>query len=182
MKSNKLKLTISIFSMLLCFNVFAQPPGGQGRPGGRGGGQGQQRSAKPDAAKILSMLDVNNDDVIDKDEASKDRRGKIYEDFDDIDFNEDEVIDLEELKASLNNKRGERKPKIVAPKKLIEEVDDNGDGTLNELEIAAKNKKQLIKDFKAIDTNEDRELDLEELKAFYLKNDKKKRKRKKDGK
>ena len=123
------------------------------------------------------MLDANNDDVIDKDEASKDRRGKISNDFDEIDTNDDEVINLEELEASLNNRRSDRKPKKVAPKKIIKEVDDNGDGTLNELEVAAKDKKLLVKNFSIIDINEDKELDLEELKAFYSKNDEKKKRR-----
>ena len=170
MKSNKLKITVTIFSMLLCFGVFAQR--GQGGRGGRQG-ESQQRGGKPDAAKILGMLDTNNDDRIDKDEASKDKRGKISENFDEIDTNDDELIDLEELEASLNN----RKPKRVSAEKILKEVDDNGDGTLNELEVAAKDKQDLSENFKEIDINKDNELDLEELKAFYAKNEKSKRKK-----
>lgn len=177
MKINKLKLALIAFTLLLTIGVYAQGPPGGGQGGGRGQGQGQQRGGKPDAAEILSMLDTNDDDVLDKDEASKDRRGRISEDFDEIDSNADEVIDLEELKASLNNRSSERKPKKVAPKKIIEEVDDNGDGTLNELEVAAKKKTLLIKNFSAIDTNDDKELDLEELKVFYSKNEKPKRRK-----
>ncbi len=144
---NNLKTTLTIFSMLLCFGLFAQgPPGGQG---GRNGGQGrgQQGSGKPDASEILSKLDTNNDDVIDKDEASKDSRGKISEDFDEIDTNDDELIDLEELKDSLNNIKSDRKPKRISAEKLLKDVDDNGDGTLNELEVAAKDNRQLSNDF-----------------------------------
>jgi Ca2+-binding EF-hand superfamily protein len=112
--------------------------------------------------------------VIDKDEASKDERGKIAEDFDEIDANGDEIINLEELKAFLDDS----KPKKISTKKIIKLVDDNKDGKLNELEIAAKDKRDLIENFKVIDTNKDRELDLEELKAFYNKKDKPKRRKK----
>ena len=177
---NKLKTVITIFSMLLCFGVFAQgPPGGQG---GRNGGQGrgQQGGVKPDASEILSKLDTNNDDAIDKDEASKDKRGKISEDFDEIDTNDDELIDLEELKDSLNNRKSNKRPKRVSPEKLIKQVDDNGDGTLNELEVAAKDSRQLIKNFNEIDTNQDSEIDLDELKEFYAKNDEEKEKGKRN--
>lgn len=175
MKNNNLKTTITIFSMLLCFGIFAQGPPGGGQ-GGRNGGQrgGQQGGGKPDAAQILEMLDKDNNDKIDKDEASNARRGKISEDFDEIDTNEDGFIDLEELKTSLNNRK---KTKNVSPKKLIKEIDDNGDGTLNELEVAAMDKRQLSKNFKDIDTNQDNELDLEELKVFYTKKTKPNRKK-----
>ena len=100
MKQN-LKTTVTIFSMLLCFSVFAQGHSGGGGRGGRGGGKGQDRGSKPDASEILSTLDTNKDEVIDKDEAANDKRGKISEDFDTIDANEDSFIDLEELKVSL---------------------------------------------------------------------------------
>jgi Ca2+-binding EF-hand superfamily protein len=172
MKYNKLNLVVTIFTLLLTVGVYAQgPPGG----GGRGQGRGQERGKKPDASEILSKLDLNKDNVIDKEEASKDERGKIAEDFDEIDINDDEVIDLEELKASLDGK-----PKKVSAKKIIKQVDDNKDGTLNELEIAAKNQRDLIENFDKIDTNGDGELDLEELKVFYSNKDDKPKRRKKD--
>lgn len=176
MNNNNLKTTITIFSMLLCFSLFAQGPPGGGQ-GGRGGGKGQQRE-KPDASEILDKLDTNKDNLIDKDEAAADKRGKIAEDFYEIDTNDDGVIDLEELKDSLNDRK---KPKKISAKKIIEEVDDNGDETLNELEVAAKGKKALSENFREIDTNEDGELDLEELKVFFKKDadDDKKSKRKK---
>lgn len=163
MKYNK--IIINIFSMLFCLTLFAQgPPGGvQGRGGMQGGNQ--QRGGKPDASEILSMLDTNDDDLIDKEEASKDRRGKISEDFDEIDINEDGFIDLKELKDSLNNRKPKRKR--ISPEKLIKQVDDNGDGTLNELEIAAKEKRELSENFSKIDTNHDGELDIEEIKAYF---------------
>ncbi|RAJ16883.1 EF-hand domain-containing protein [Olleya aquimaris] len=167
MKNKKLKSALTLIIILLTFSLYAQGPPGGGQGGGRGQGQqGGQRGGKPDASKILEKLDTNNDKVIDKDEASKDQRGKIAEDFDEIDTNDDEVIDLEELKASLND----RKPKKISAKKIIKELDDNDDGTLNKLEVAAKNKKELSENFSEIDTNNDNELDLEELKAFYAKN------------
>ncbi|MGB5419018.1 EF-hand domain-containing protein [Algibacter sp.] len=178
MKNYKLNLSITIFAYLLSFGVFAQGPGGG--QGGRGGGngQGQQRGGKPDASEILSMLDTNNDDKIDKEEASNDKRGKIAEDFDEIDTNDDDLIDLEELKASLS---GRKEPKKVSPEKLIKEIDDDGNGKLNALEVAAKGNQVLTDKFSDIDTNEDSELDEEELKAFFEKEDNstKKSKRKK---
>ena len=173
MKHN-LKTVLTLFSMLLCFSVFAQGPPGGGGQGGRGGGKGQDRGGKPDASEILSKLDTNKDKVIDKDEAANDKRGKIAEDFDDIDTNGDEVIDLDELKASLDGK----KPKKISAKKILKEVDDNGDGTLNELEVAVKKKLELMDHFSEIDTNSDGELDLEELKTFYDNQEQPKRKNK----
>jgi Ca2+-binding EF-hand superfamily protein len=162
--------------MLVCFGIFAQgTPGGHGGRNEGGQGRGQQRGGKPDASQIVSKLDTNNDDKIDKEEASKDERGKIAEDFDEIDTNDDEFIDLEELKASLKD----RKPKVISAEKILKEVDDNGDGTLNELEVAAKDNKQLSKNFKEVDTNQDNELDLEELKAFYSKMNPENKKRRK---
>ena len=178
MNNNKLKIALSIFTLLLTIGVYAQGPPGGGRNGGGQQRGGQQRGGQPDASEILSKLDTNNDEKISKDEASRDKRGKISEDFDLIDTNEDSFIDLAELKDSLRSGSYKKKPKKVAPKKLIKEVDDNGDGTLNALEVAAKDKRELSKHFDKIDTNEDGELDLEELKVFYDKDEKpKKRKR-----
>lgn len=171
---NNLKTVLTVFSMLLCFSVFAQGPPGGGGQGGRGGGKGQDRGGKPDASEILSKLDTNKDEVIDKDEAANEKRGKIAEDFDAIDTNGDEVIDLDELKASLDT----RKPKKISAKKILKEVDDNGDGTLNELEVAVEKKLELMDHFSEIDTNSDAELDLDELKVFYNNQDKPKRKNK----
>ncbi|MFD2824028.1 EF-hand domain-containing protein [Lacinutrix iliipiscaria] len=170
MKNTKLNFTI--FILFLSLGVFAQgPPGGQG---GRGQGRGQQKGGKPNASEILSKLDTNHDDVIDKEEASKERRGKISDDFDEIDTNSDAFIDLEELEASLNNRK---KPKKVSPEKLIKDIDDNNDGTLNELEVAAKEAKELSKHFNQIDANNDNELDLDELKSFFSNNKTEKPKR-----
>ena len=173
MKKNKTHLAFIICTILLNIGVFAQGPPG----GGHGRGE-MQRGGKPDASKILSILDTNDDDLINKEEASKDRRGKISEDFDEIDINEDGFIDLEELKDSLNNRK---RPKRISPEKLIKQVDDNGDGTLNELEVAAKEKRELFDNFSEIDTNKDGELDIEELKAFFASKEieKPKKKRKK---
>lgn len=171
MKSKNLKITLSIFSMLLCMNVYSQRQGGRQGGGDRQGGD--QRGQKPTAAMILKKLDTNNDGVIDKEEASKDERRVIFENFAEIDTNEDGVIDLDELKASLKNKK-RRKPNA---KKLIKKMDDNGDGTLNKLEVAAKEDQRLLKNFEAIDTNDDGELDVKELKAFFSKNEKKRKKR-----
>lgn len=169
MKNNKLKTTVIILSLLLSLSIFAQGPGSRaGRQG-----DGPPRGDKPDATKILEILDTNNDDKIDKIEASKDRRGKISEDFDEIDTNSDGFITIGELETSLNIK----KPRKVSSEKILKEVDDNEDGFLNELEVAAKNQRDLMDNFKEIDTNDDSQLDLEELKVFYSKNEKSKRKK-----
>ncbi|MFD2541502.1 EF-hand domain-containing protein [Lacinutrix gracilariae] len=162
MKKKNLKSIISIFSMLICFSVFAQGPPGGGQ-GGRGGKGGQERE-KPDASEILSKLDSNKDNRIDKEEAAKDQRGKIAEDFEEIDTNSDAFIDLEELEDALNDRK---KPKKIDPEKLIKQIDDDGNGMLNELEVAAKGKRDLSEKFNEIDTNEDAELDIEELKSFF---------------
>jgi Ca2+-binding EF-hand superfamily protein len=161
-----MKLRITLFSILLTFSLFAQgPPRSQG---GRSGGQGKRsQKEKPSASKIIELLDVNGDYKIDREEALKDQRGKILEDFDVIDTNEDGYLDVEEIEASLNDK----KTKKISVEKIIKLVDDNGDGTLNKLEVAAKDKRQLIKEFDAIDVNKDNELDLDEL-NFFLRNSK----------
>ena len=169
MNKTKIKAAITFLAIMLSFTVFAQGPGGRG---GRQGG-GEQRSGKPDASEILNKLDTNNDDKIDKDEASNDRRGKISKDFDNIDANADGFIDLEELEVSLDGK----KPKKVSAAKVLKEVDDNEDGLLNELEVAAKDKRDLMDNFSTIDTNDDSQLDLEELKVFYSKDGNRKKKR-----
>ncbi|GGG59097.1 EF-hand domain-containing protein [Bizionia arctica] len=122
------------------------------------------------------MLDVNNDKLIDMDEVSKDERGKIAENFNEIDSNDDEYIDLEELEAFIN----EGKPKQISAKNLIKDIDDNGDGTLNELEIAAKGELELSNNFTVIDTNQDRELDIEELKGFFEENEEQPKRKKRD--
>ncbi|WP_458629287.1 EF-hand domain-containing protein [Winogradskyella sp. PC D3.3] len=172
MNHRNIKRTIIIFSMLLGLATFAQRPPGGGR--GKRQGGGPPKVEKPDASQILKLLDINNDDKIDKDEASKDKRGKISEDFDTIDANEDGFIDLEELEASLDSS----KPKKVSVKKLLKEVDQDEDGQLNELEVAAKDKRDLMDNFSEIDGNGDSQLDEEELKAFYSKTAKKKGKNK----
>ncbi|OUS01945.1 hypothetical protein A9Q86_04650 [Flavobacteriales bacterium 33_180_T64] len=164
MNRDNVKLIITMVSILMSFCLFAQPEGQGGRPAKR---------EKPDASKILSLLDVNNDDKIDREEALNDKRGKIAKNFNEIDTNADEFIDLDELKVSLNN----RKPKKVSAKKIIKMVDDDGDGKLNELEVAAKNKRQLLLKFKEIDTNQDNQIDLEELEVFYSKSSNRKRKK-----
>ena len=174
MKNNQFKIAITIFTLLLAIGVYAQGPPGGGQGGGRDQGRGEQKG-RPDASEILSKLDTNKDNFIDKEEASNDERGKIAEKFDEIDTNEDELIDLEELENSLNNIK---KPRKINPEKLIKQIDDDGNGKLNELEIAAKGKKHLSEKFNEIDANADSELDVEELKFFFEKNDNQKRKRK----
>ncbi len=172
MNKSKLNVAITIVTMLLCLTAVAQRP--QGRQGGRSG-QGPQSGGKPDASMIFSMLDTNNDKKIDIDEASKDTRGKIAQDFNSIDTNDDQFIDFDELQEALTNGNSNRN----MAERMLKEVDDNHDGTLNNLEIAAKEKLELTNNFKEIDVNQDNELDLQELKAFYAKKEKPKRKKRK---
>ena len=176
MKHTKLKITFTTLTLFLNIAIYAQGPPGGGQGGGKGqrGGKGEQKDEKPDASEILYQLDLNKDKVIDKDEAAEDKRGKIAEDFDQIDSNSDGVIDLDELKASLENGIP------VSAEKIIKEIDDNGDGTLNELEVAAKDNRQLITNFNTIDTNKDNVLDLEELKTFYAKHKEQPKQRKRN--
>lgn len=171
MINSKQKLIVTFILSLMSFFTFSQPPGGG--QGGRQGGNRPEQREKPNASKILAMLDTNDDNKIDRDEAANDKRGKISEGFSQIDSNEDGFIDLEELEASLNN----RKPKRVSAKKMLKEIDDDGSGTLNELEVAAKKNRTLLVKFSEIDTNDDGELDIDELKAFYKKQGNKKRER-----
>ncbi|WP_375239842.1 EF-hand domain-containing protein [Aurantibacter sp.] len=165
----KIKTGLTFFSLFTSVALFAQGPGGRG--GMQGQGNRQPRTEKPDAFKIMSKLDTNNDNTIDRDEASNDKRGKISEMFDKIDTDSNNSISLEELEASLEN----RGPKRKSAKELIKELDDNKDGTLNELEIAAKKNIRLMNYFKKIDINNDNELDKKELKLFLLKDRKEKR-------
>ncbi|REG87326.1 EF-hand domain-containing protein [Winogradskyella sediminis] len=103
MKYRPIKLAIVVMSMLISFGSFAQgPPGGS--HGGKQGG-GPNKGEKPDASEILKLLDINSDGKIDKDEASKDERGKIAEDFEITGSNEDGYIDIEELEASLDSSK-----------------------------------------------------------------------------
>lgn len=173
MKTINVKSIITIITLLLSVYAFSQGPGGRGGRGGRDGG-GLPRGGKPDASEILKMLDANDDKKIDKEAAAQDRRGKISENFGEIDANADGFIDLEELKEALNH----RGPRRVSAEKVMKEVDQNEDGFLNELEIAAKDKRELIDNFNTIDSNEDGQLDIDELKVFYKNNKDKKRKRK----
>ena len=170
MKKSKLNIAITMVIMLFCLAAVAQRP--QGRQGGRNG-RGQQGAAQPNVSKIFSTLDTNNDKKIDVDEASKDKRGKIAQDFDIIDTNNDKFIDFDELTEALNNDNSKR----INAERVLKEVDDNKDGTLNRLEIAAKEKLDLTNNFSEIDLNQDNELDLQELKAYYAKKAKPKRKK-----
>ncbi|MEP5253895.1 MAG: EF-hand domain-containing protein [Winogradskyella arenosi] len=157
------------FLVLLAFagslSVFSQ--------GGRGGrqGGGPPNGEQPEASEILKLLDTNNDGKIEAREAANDRRGKIAEDFEEIDIDGDGFVSLEELEASLNG----TVLKSVTVEKLLEAIDHDGDGMLNELEVSAKDQRDLMADFKTIDRNGDAQLDEEELKAYYQKEDSQKR-------
>jgi Ca2+-binding EF-hand superfamily protein len=174
MNTTELKSVITLFALFASLTIFAQRPGGRGGMQNRSQGNRPAKNEKPDASKIMSMLDINNDNKIDVDEASKDKRGKIAENFSEIDADSNGFISLEELKASLEN----RKSKRISAQELIKKADDNKDGKLNELEIAVSKNKMLSDNFKTIDTNKDAELDVEEIKTFLKsKRDAKRKKR-----
>ena len=155
---------LSLLALLFAMPLLAQRVPGSGQGRGRLSGQ---RGGTPDASQIIKRLDANGDHVIDRDEASKDTRGRLYETFDSIDFNSDGVLDETELNEAFKSRRSSQRPKPIAPKTVIKQVDDNGDGTLNALEVAAKDQKDLSANFSTIDTNQDGELDLEELTVYY---------------
>ncbi|WP_117880871.1 EF-hand domain-containing protein [Aureibaculum luteum] len=166
MKNYNLKITLAILFTLFYVSIYAQRRGGQ-----RGGNRGGQQ----DATQIFKRLDTNNDAKIDVDEASKAKSGNISQNFDNIDTNDDKFIDLAELEASLNG----RARKKESAENIMKAADDNKDGKLNKLEIAAKEQLFLTNNFDAIDTNRDNEIDLEELKAYMEKSDTKKTKKRK---
>ncbi|MBJ2174459.1 EF-hand domain-containing protein [Aureibaculum sp. A20] len=170
MKNYNLKITLTILFTLFYVSIYAQRRGGQ-----RGGNRGGQNGGQQDAAQIFKKLDTNNDAKIDVDEASKAKRGNISQNFDNIDTNDDKFIDLAELEASLNG----RARKKESAENIMKAADDNKDGKLNKLEIAAKEQLFLTNNFDAIDTNRDNEIDLEELKAYMAKSDTKKTKKRK---
>ncbi|WP_136481893.1 EF-hand domain-containing protein [Cognatitamlana onchidii] len=167
MKSDILKTALAAFVFIITIDIYAQGPPGGGQMGtrGPGSGQGQQPRPRPNASQILTMLDTNDDGKISKEEASKAKKGKLLEDFDKIDTNEDGFLGLEELEAFFNHK----KVKKVSPEKLIKKADKNDDGELSREELDTKRNAHLLKHFKAIDTDKNDMLSLEELEAFFLK-------------
>ncbi|WP_298551074.1 EF-hand domain-containing protein [uncultured Algibacter sp.] len=166
MINKNFKIVISAFAMFLCLGVFAQRQGGPLRDGqgNRDGGQrgGQQQREKPDASRILAMLDTNDDDKISKEEASKAKRGKLSDNFDIIDVNDDGFLVLEELETFFEK----GKSKKVSPEKIIKKADKNDDGLLSEEELSSKRNRHILKNFKAIDTDMNSQISLEELKVF----------------
>ncbi|GEM_PF-3161434 len=173
MRHKNLKVSISIFSLLLCLGTFAQgmggPPGGQGGRNGQGrpGGQnGNAQRERPSAEQIIERLDTDDDGKISKKEAEQAERGRLAEDFDLVDLNEDGFIDLEELELFFENRRSQN----IDPEKLIKKADKDKDGLLTEEELSPKKYNRLLKQFKVIDKNEDEKLSLDELKAFFERN------------
>jgi len=173
MKKNILKSGLLTAILLITVAVNAQ-----GRRNMNGSGQSRQ-SQKPNAEKIMSMLDTNNDNKIDIEEASQAKRGKMAERFDMLDSNEDGFIDLEELKSGKSDKKT-NKERMPRPEKIFEAVDNNKDVKLDALEVAAKEQGTLKEHFSDIDANADGFIDMDELKA-YQENIKDKHKKEKEG-
>lgn len=174
MRNKKLKTLVYTFFVLLCCGAFAQgmggPPGGQNGmrngQGGPGGQNGNMQPERPSAEQIISRFDTNDDGKISEKETEQAKRGRLAEDFQLVDSNEDGFIDLEELKLFLEN----NKPQNISPEKVMKRADKDKDGLLTEEELSPKKYNRLLKQFKRIDSNEDEKLTLEELKAFFEKN------------
>ncbi len=131
-------------------------------------GNSQNKKEKPTPEIILSKLDVNKDQRIDKNEAKETPRGKLYERFNErfneIDTNADGFITLEELKAikSLKSKREKNGKQAVH----FQSIDKNEDGFLNFAEVKGSQFEILKSEFTKIDTNSDGRLHSSELRAF----------------
>ena len=158
MKNHKLIL-ISACLCMFTLTMSAQ------RSGKRGGNRGQQmQSVNP--VKIIEALDTNDDKKIDREEAAKAQRGNLAQNFDKIDTNEDGFIDLEELQNGGRGRKREQ-PKLPTVDEIFKEADNNQDGKLDRLEIAAKSIRFLEDHFEEIDTNNDDTIDRGELEAHY---------------
>lgn len=68
---------------------------------------GKRQASFPD--RIMERLDIDQDKKLVREEASKAPRGKLAGDFDAIDTNSDEFIDIEELKRYLSATGKKRK-------------------------------------------------------------------------
>lgn len=60
---------------------------------------------RPSPEKIFKKLDSNKDGKIDKEEASKARRGNFAKNFDKIDADKDGFITLKELKSAIEKRK-----------------------------------------------------------------------------
>ncbi len=157
MKNNILKVVVLAVALVLSVPAIAQQQG-----------RGKQQN-KPSPDQVITRLDTNNDGKIDKEEASKAPKGNLAENFDNLDSNNDGFIVLEEFKVrtSGNKNKQKRKP---SPEKVFEMVDNNKDGQLDKLEVAAKDRGNLEDNFARIDTNSDDAISMDELKDFQASN------------
>jgi len=163
MRNNILKVAVLAVALVLSVPVNAQQEG-------RGKQNKNAQHNKPDSDQVIARLDTNNDGKIDKEEASQAPRGKLVENFDNLDSNNDGYVVLEELEArgaSGNKNKQKGKP---SPEKVFEMVDNNNDGQLDKLEVAAKDRGRLEENFATIDTNSDDAISMEELKVFHESN------------
>jgi hypothetical protein len=117
-----------------------------GGPGGRRGGQMQER---------LKAADTNNDGLISREEAKA--LPRIAEHFDAIDANRDGFVTMDELRAYHQAHKGEQRGE------MWKKLDANGDGRLSRDEVAGH--PRLAQEFDTIDANKDGFLSAEELHA-----------------
>ena len=160
MKNNILKVAVLAVALVLSVPVSAQQQG-------KGKQNKNAQYNKPDPDQVIARLDTNSDGKIDKEEALKAQRGNLAENFDNLDSNKDGYVVLEELEArgaSGNKNKQKGKP---SPEKVFEMVDNNKDGQLDKLEVAAKDRGRLEENFASIDTNSDDAISMEELKYFH---------------
>jgi len=73
--------------------------------------QDKVKREKPDGQKMFAALDTDADGKISEAEADKAQRGKLKENFAEIDTNKDKFIDKEELKAYREKRKAERQEK-----------------------------------------------------------------------
>jgi len=94
--NKKWLMVIMLVSMFTTVQTFAQD---------------NEKKQKPDGGKMFAALDTDADGKISEAEAEKAQRGKLKENFAQIDTNKDKFIDKEELKAYREKRRAEKKDK-----------------------------------------------------------------------
>jgi len=109
MKSIINLFSVAVLSIVLvgCASQNNQATNNNQRPqqnGQRGGQQGGQRGTPPSFDQMLSEMDANNDGKLSKGEV----KGRLAEDFDNVDTDNDGFITESELENAPRPQRGQR--------------------------------------------------------------------------